>query len=164
MVRAIATTAAVVCGVLLAAGCAGSGPKGTAHYATSPATTNSAASLNSARVEEIRLARSSSPFFSIFPSSPGEPHCVIPAGGLTAFHLHGSCRTAVRHARTRTPEIVVSFTEAWFPKSHCPPGDHCPAIIRRYHTWSIVERALPTTPVSIVATRQSGVPAPQFND
>ena len=166
-VRAIATTAAMICSVLLAAGCAGSGPKQTAHYTTPPETTDSGVSLNSPRVEQIQLARSSSPLFSIFPAAQGTKACAIPAGGLAPNHLHGTCRTVVRSARTHEPAIIVTFTETWMPGGKCPPGAYCPVSWPLHHTWTIVEGTPVITPgarLHILARRQSGMPAPQFND
>jgi len=162
----MAKAAAVICSVLVAAGCGGSGGKQTAHYTTTPPTTCVGCLDLSPTRMEIRLARSSSPLFSIFPASPGERRCVIPAGGLAATHLRGWCRTSVRHIGTHDRGVVVSFTEAWVPESRCPPGDHCPAVVALHHTWSIVERdPWPGAPLRIVARRQSGnAPAPQLID
>ena len=163
-VRAIANTAAVICSVLLAAGCAGSGPKQTAHYTTPPETTDSGVSLNSPRVEQIQLARSSSPLFSIFPAAPGTKACAIPAGGLAPNHLHGTCRTVVRPARTHEPAITVNFTETWTYECR---SMFCPVVMPLHHTWTIIEGTPVITPgarLHILARRQSGMPAPQFND
>ena len=161
-VPAIATTAAVICSVLVAAGCAGSGPKQTAHYTTPPETTDSGVSFNSPRVEQIQLAHSSSPLFSIFPAVPGTKACLILAGGPRPGHLHGTCRTVVRPARTHEPAIIVSFTETW--RYECR-SMFCPVVMPLHHTWTIVEGAPVSTPgarLHILARRQSGFLAPQL--
>lgn len=166
-VRAIATTAAVVCGALVVAGCAGSGPKQTAHDTTTPPTTSSSCCDASPTGARIQLARSSSPLFAIFPAAPGKRACLIPAGGLARTRLHGTCRTLVQRARTHEPAIVVSFTEIWMSGGKCPPGAYCPVSMPLQHTWKLVEGAPVSTPgarLHILATRQSGAPAPQFND
>jgi hypothetical protein len=163
MARAIGTTAAVVCVILVATGCAGSGGKQAMHSTTRPATPPCSGCIDTSPTgAALNLARSSSPLFSIFPATPGKKPCWIPAGGPPLLHLHGTCRTVVRRAATHEPAFVVSFTETWMPKSHCRP--FCPVIIRQYHTWSVVERALPGAGLHIAATRQTGNAAPQFYD
>lgn len=163
--RATATTAAVICCVLVAAGCAGSGAKHNSSDTTTPPTTSSGCCDASPTGAAIQFARSSSPLFSIFPAAPGKKACLIPAGGLTFFNLHGTCRTIVRPARTHAPAFIVTFTETWV--TVCPPGADCPLRRRLHHTWTFVEGGLPGTPgagLHILARRQSGVPAPQFNE
>ena len=148
------TTAAVICGALVAAGCAGSAAKPTTHYGATAPTTGA----------QIQFARSSSPLFSIFPAAPGTKACVIPAG---VVGLHGTCRTSVRPARTHESAFIVTFTESWMSGGRCPPGGYCPVSWPLHHTWTIVEGTPVSTPgarLHILARRESGVPAPQFND
>jgi len=166
MARAIVTTAVGLCCVLVAAGCAGSGGKQAARSTTTTRTTSCSGCIDvSPTAAEIQLARSSSPLFSLFPAEPGKKACFIAAG---IGRLRGWCRTSVRRAQTHEPAIVVSFTEAWFPESRCPPWDHCLAVREMHHTWTFVEGSLPWgTPgagLHILATRQSGEMAPQFED
>ena len=165
MGRAIAAAAVVLFSVLLAAGCAGSGPKQTARSTTTSSTTGTGCCEASPTGTQIQLARSSSPLFSIFPAARGTKACLIPAGGPGPDRLHGTCRTSVRPAPTHEPAVVVTFTETWMPS--CPPGAFCPLFRPLHHTWTIVEGMPVITPgarLHILARRQSGAPAPQLND
>lgn len=111
------------------------------------------------------MARSSSPLFEIFPGVPGEKTCAIPAGGITAINVQGTCRTIVRPAPTHEPSFTVTFTETW--SFECPPGTMCPLRLPLHHTWTFLEGtpvSTPGAPLRILARTQSGLPAPQYND
>ena len=163
-----ASAAAIVAGaaVLVASGCAGSGPRLTAHYTTPPETT-AGLSLESPRVQQIRLARASNPrIFSIFPAVPGRKTCGIPAGGAhrKPLLLPATCETSIRSAATHEPALVVTFTERWrFPP--CPRGADCLNRLLLHSTWQVVERVPMVTTTSglrVIATRTSGATPPQY--
>jgi hypothetical protein len=165
--RATRTAAAAIAGALALSGCAGSRPKQTTHPTTTLPTTTSQVSLASPRTQQIRLARASNQLFSIFPATPGTTTCLIPAGGLTARHLHGTCQTTIHPDRHKhEPAIIVTFTESWVRPVQCPPGAEC-VDLPLHHAWTIIEgEPIVTTGASlhVVATHSSGAPAPQFND
>ena len=150
--------------VLVAAGCAGSGPKPTAHYTTPPETT-AGISLQSPRVQQIALARASNPqVFAIFPKAPGRRKCGIPEGGLhkKPLLLPGVCETSIHSAPTHEPALVVTFTEKW-QSPPCPRGSDCLNHIVQ-SSWHIIEGeplVTPTARLHVLATRTSGVPPPQ---
>jgi hypothetical protein len=166
MERAIATAAALVCCVLVAAGCAGSGSKQAARSTTTAAIPCVGCIDFSPTAAAIRLARSSNSLFSIFPAAPGKKACAIPAGGPGPNRLHGTCRTIVRPAPTHEPAFLVRFTETWLPRAKCPPpAIGCPEFGPQHHTWTIVEGVPVITSsarLHILVRRQSGTLAPQF--
>jgi hypothetical protein len=160
--RALAAAVAVGAGLLLASGCAGSGPKPTAHYTTPPETT-ARVSLESPRVQQIALARASNRLFSIFPAGPGKKRCGIPEGGVHFKPLRGTCTTSIHAAPTHEPALIVSFRESW--RFRCPREDDCLNAPRLQHTWRVIEgepMVTATARLRIVATRQSGATAPQY--
>ena len=167
MARGIGTTAAVLCLVLVAAGCGRSGRKQAAPSTTLPATTTCVGCIDTSPTgAALNLARSSNWLFSIFPAAPGTKACLIPAGGPAPSHLHGTCRTIVRPVPSHEPAFKVTFTERWMSMSggSCPPPG-CPVSMPLHHTWTIVEGEPVITPgarLHIFATRQSGMLAPQF--
>jgi hypothetical protein len=159
--RALPAAAAVVSGVLLASGCAGSGPKPSTQYTTPPETT-AGLSLESPRVQQIALARRSNRLFAIFPAQPGEKKCGIPEGGVHFKPLRGTCATSIRSAATHEPALIVAFVEEW--RFSCPRGGDCLDATQR-HTWEVVEGEPVGTPSShlrILATRERGATAPQY--
>jgi hypothetical protein len=98
----------------------------------------------------IRVARASDPrLFAIFPRSPGERPCGLPAGGMTQQVLVGECRTGVTHPVThgRHDELFVTFAERW-------------GRARRHHSsWTLIVQ-LPAD--RVVATQLHGETAPQL--
>lgn len=147
--RAIAAAVGVISGVLIASGCSHL----TAQYTTTPETTGGL-SLESPRVEQIALARTSNSLFSIFPAHPGTKKCGIPAGGVRFKPWPGTCTTGIRADPKHEPGIVVTFTEKW---NTCLREDDCVVGRNLHHRWQVIERDL-----KVVATRQSGATAPQY--
>jgi hypothetical protein len=140
---------------LLVTGCAGSGPKPTAHHTSRPETTGPV-SLESPRAQQISLARASNRLFSIFPGRPRTKKCGIPEGGAHFKPLPGRCETSIRFAATHEPALIVSFTETW--RTSMPSR----AV---HHTWQVIEgEPLVTTGarLRILATRERGATAPQY--
>ncbi|MDX6481874.1 MAG: hypothetical protein QOG85_2384 [Gaiellaceae bacterium] len=147
-----AITALAAAMALAVAGC------GDAH--TAPPTTTAPSVTPS--THEIALARSSNGLLSIFPAKPGEKTCAIPEGGIHFQPLRGTCSTSIRWADTHEPELTVTFTEKW---PRCLPADDCVAGGTLHHTWQVVEGATMVTassPLHVLATRQSGATAPQY--
>lgn len=144
--RVVAAAVAVIAGVPVVAGCAGS---------------NSKVSLGSPPAQQVELARASNGLFSIFPAAPGTRKCAIP-DGASATALHGICQSRVAGAKTQEPALIVTFTETW-NSPPCAPTD-CTGREARQHTWQVVEAAsLPPqgAQLQVAATHSSGVRAPQ---
>jgi hypothetical protein len=112
--------------------------------------------------EEAQLARASNRVFSIFPAAPGKQACVIPDGSPTRKAISGRCTTTVHpNDRTHEPEAIVTFTETWPSSRPCPVMTAC---LGR-HTWKVIEGttafAKPGAKLRLLATRSSGMRAPQ---
>jgi hypothetical protein len=120
--------------------------------------------LATARVrQEVTVARTSNPLFSIFPRVPGERPCMIPDGSPSPRSYNGICRTSVRTRQTHEPSVSVSFTESWWP--HCPPMTACSPRALRHHTWQVIEGEpiiRPGAKFHIYATKSKGAKAPQL--
>ena len=162
MMRALATAVAVIVAVLAISGAASSA-------ARKPMTFNDLVArgkLTTPRTRrEIRIARASGRYLSIFPAVLGKRHCVIPDGALGAKPLHGMCSTSVRPRRTMEPSWSVTFRESW-PKSVCAP-DLAVACSRpmAHATWQIVEGepiVRQGARIHIYATHLSGAEPPQL--
>ena len=160
--RALATAVAIIAAVLATTGCASSG-------ATNPMTFNDLVArgkLTTPRTRgEIRIARASDRYLSIFPAALGKRHCVIPDGALGTRPLHGMCSTSVRPRRTMEPSWSVSFTESW-RKSACAPGlDVACSRPTAHATWQIIEGqpiVRQGAKIHIYATHLSGAEPPQL--
>ena len=118
--------------------------------------------LATARVrEEVRVARASNRFFSIFPTVPGTAGCAIPDGAIGTNPIPGTCETIIRARRTMEPSWSVTFTETWPP---CLSG-YCPPPYRwRHHTWRVIEGETivkPGTKPHVYAIHSRGATAPQ---
>lgn len=160
--RAIAAAVAVSAGSIVA-GCAVSGPKPAAHYTTAPETTSSGVSLDSPRVEQIRLARASNRLFSIFPAEPGRKTCGIPEGGAHFKPLRGTCLTSIHSAKSHEPTLIVTFIERW--DNGCPQTSDAGPCAPAMHRWQVIEAepvVTTTARLRVVATRSSGATAPQY--
>jgi hypothetical protein len=113
--------------------------------------------------EEVRVARSSNPLFSIFPAVPGERRCAIHNGARPRRPYQGICRTSVHSRPTHEPSVSVSFTEIW--GLSCLRGGYCPASqLARHHTWQVIEGEPVVTQgakLHVFATDSRGARAPQ---
>lgn len=120
--------------------------------------------LATARIrEEVRVARASSRYFSIFPAVPGKRPCAIPDGAFGTKPFQGICQTSVHPRRTMEPSVSVTFTESWWP--HCPPMVACSLRALRHHTWQVIEGETiikPGTKLHVYATRSRGATPPQL--
>src|SRR3954447_12974608 len=104
--RAFALALALAVGVLSISGCGSTKKRQQAEVG--------AGAARAEAFREIKAAEARNPVLSIFPTHPGTTTCLIPAGGVAKFDLHGSCETTVRSAPNRhEPLRIVTFTERW---------------------------------------------------
>jgi hypothetical protein len=130
-------------GAVALAGCASGHAKPAAQVKGAPSVT----SLNEAQAEIAVARASNSSLFRIFPTTPGERRCAIPAGaGLIRSTIEGQCRTSVWYPHTHGHgEARVVFRESW--------GNG------RVSSWSIWEE-LPTR--KVLVTKLHGRLSPQI--
>jgi hypothetical protein len=112
--------------------------------------------------EEVKVARSSSRYFSIFPALPGKRHCAIPDAALGAKPFRGMCSTSVPPVLSHGPAAIVTFTERWGQASSCPPNGYCMVPYRHHTTWQVsIDTPLPGK-LHVMGTRLSGATPPQL--
>jgi hypothetical protein len=159
-VRALVVLTALT--VLAVAGCGGS------HKKLVHVRVGAGAARSAFLVRALQVARASNRELSIFPATFGRRKCSIPRalGGVHAGvePLRGTCRTGFQYTGDDgKPRTIVTFTERWaWPP--CQRGEDCVAGgHHRRHSWMVtVERpATATRKPVVVATRETGAPAPQ---
>jgi hypothetical protein len=157
--RALAVLTALA--VLAVSGCDGS------HKKLVQVRGGAAAARSAFLARALQIARASNSELSIFPAFPGRRKCSIPRppGGVHArVKPRGTCRTSFRNTIDAGKQrMIVTFTERWLWPP-CQPGEDC--VVgghHRRHSWMVTVKRpeTPTQQPAVVATHETGAPAPQ---